>query len=601
MRAHLVMLLLVLPGLAGCLQARPGDAGSGSVTAGTAYPYDGAFRTDDTWSHTLRPGPYAALEVEEIFMPSFDGTKIHMGVFRPDVPEGTKVPVIIDAGPYYGELDEAATSADTHRLGGFLIENFVPHGYAIAQVSVRGTGLSTGCMDYFGAKEQRDLDAVVTFLGEQAWSSGAVAMIGRSYDGSTPWEAASFGNPYLKTIVPIEGIDDFQQLHFRNGTAEFRSVALGTQYYTFGATQGGPNTQDPSKTQPDDARLASREGCADGPQHAPMGVYGYLTGGGHGVPGPADDYWTSREFTGRVLERYQGSLFWVHGLQDWNVNPSQGLSVYKEFHGTKKALLGQWAHNYADRPEEHNNLRWDWAEMLLRWFDRELKGVDTDVGPALEIEDHRGNWRVEPEAQWPPADAEWTPLFPSADGSLLTDGGAAKGTLSVFAPAPLALADQEATPIAPRVLAFASAPFENETRLSGQPRLHITVQSPTPGGNIWAELWEVPAQGDPVQVGRAQMDLRYAAGGRSPTPYVPNTPVVAMMEFYPLDARILAGSTLQLLLTGESGGYLPSAASSQLTFTFGADQTTLELPTVEREFKASRWDVDSTEVTGSSA
>ena len=60
-------------------------------------------------------------------------------------------------------------------------------------------------MDLMGTAEQLGNDAAVRWLGEQSWSNGAVALIGKSYDGSTPWQAAMFGSEhdYLKTIVPI--------------------------------------------------------------------------------------------------------------------------------------------------------------------------------------------------------------------------------------------------------------------------------------------------------------------------------------------------------------------------------------------------------------
>ena len=45
-----------------------------------------------------------------------------------------------------------------------------------------------------------------TWLGTQPWSNGKVGMIGKSYDGSTPWQAATFGNPHLATIVPMSGL-----------------------------------------------------------------------------------------------------------------------------------------------------------------------------------------------------------------------------------------------------------------------------------------------------------------------------------------------------------------------------------------------------------
>ena len=45
-------------------------------------------------------------------------------------------------------------------------------------------------MDLMGTAEQLGNDAAVRWLGEQSWSNGAVALIGKSYDGSTPWQAA---------------------------------------------------------------------------------------------------------------------------------------------------------------------------------------------------------------------------------------------------------------------------------------------------------------------------------------------------------------------------------------------------------------------------
>lgn len=596
MRALLALFVLVLPLLAGCIQEEP-QIQAASVTAGKPYPFDAVFEDDGTWSRVLVPGPYEILDAEVVDMPSFDGTRINMGVFRPDVPEGVKVPVLIDAGPYYLDGDAGSASPDTQRLGGFLIENFVPHGYAVAQVSVRGTGTSGGCNDYLGAKEQRDLDAVVTYLAEQEWSNGNVAMIGRSYDGSTPWEVAAMGNEHLKTIVPISGITSLQQLHFRNGSSEARSLFLGSLYYSYGATEaaGGPE---------DDPTRAPRMACAEGPQHTPMGAYGYATGGGRGIPGPGDAYWSEREFAARVLENYEGSIFYVHGLQDWNVKPAQGVDVYNAFEGKKKALLGQWAHNYPDRPDEHNNLRWDWAEMLLRWFDQELKGVETDTGPAVEVQDQRGRWRAEPQNAWPPTDAEWTILYPDASGALGPTPG--EGTMPLFAPAPLALADAPAPVedvLGARVLTFLSEPFPEGALIAGMPQLHLTVTSTTPGGNLWAELYEIDANQTATRIGRAQMDLRYRDGGNVPQAYVPSTPVLAKMEFYPLNARLLPGSSLLLAITGEPSDLdvLPNPATARMDVTLGEGLTTLNVPYVVREDVASRWDVADTEVTGESA
>ena len=73
---------------------------------------------------------------------------VHLGLWLPVI-EGCdwesetldascQVPVIAEIGPYYNDGDvDALTPAD--RLGKMLIENYVPHGFGVAQVSVFGT------------------------------------------------------------------------------------------------------------------------------------------------------------------------------------------------------------------------------------------------------------------------------------------------------------------------------------------------------------------------------------------------------------------------------------------------------------------------------
>jgi hypothetical protein len=99
------------------------------------------------------------------------------------------------------------------------------------QLAVRGTGTAGGCMDLLGPSEVHDLDQAVTWLAEQPWSNGNVALIGTSYDGSTPWEMAATGNPAVKTIVPISGLPDVYDLMFHNGSAEVRGTVMHDGVY----------------------------------------------------------------------------------------------------------------------------------------------------------------------------------------------------------------------------------------------------------------------------------------------------------------------------------------------------------------------------------
>jgi uncharacterized protein len=49
----------------------------------------------------------------------------------------------------------------------------------------------------------RDANGAIDWIARQPWSNGSVGMMGGSYDGFTQWAAAKFGNPHLKTIVPV--------------------------------------------------------------------------------------------------------------------------------------------------------------------------------------------------------------------------------------------------------------------------------------------------------------------------------------------------------------------------------------------------------------
>ena len=82
-----------------------------------------------------------------------------------------------------------------------------------------------------GTAEQLGNDAAVSWLGSQDWSNGNVAMIGKSYDGSTPWQAAMFGNEHLKTIVPISGLIGVKELMWKNGSAEARAPIMHNGVY----------------------------------------------------------------------------------------------------------------------------------------------------------------------------------------------------------------------------------------------------------------------------------------------------------------------------------------------------------------------------------
>ena len=495
--------------------------------------------------------------------------KISLAYWRPDVPPGTKVPVIAEFGPYFQEPSVQTPTIEVPGtwLGQMIIDQLLPHGYAFAQVSVTGTGRSNHCMDLMGTAEQLGNDAAVSWLGSQDWSNGNVAMIGKSYDGSTPWQAAMFGNEYLETIVPISGLIGVKELMWKNGSSEARAPFMHNGVYGSYGIDG--DEEDYGNVCPD-----------------------YIIGPGTGVSAwmwgseVAGDYWAERYFLDRVIENYRGSVYLIQGMHDWNVDPHMAVPTINRLidNGIEaKGLFGQWDHDYPDRPtqlDERSDLggrggeafpemiRFDWMQDLLEWFDYYLKDEGKQPQLHVEIQSNQGSWRIENRY---PADDTTELKF-----ELGTQMERISGGQSVFP-------DASTGPV------YETPPLAENLYIQGMPRLHVSVSTSTVGGQLYA-LLEDCGEDSCIHIGHAIMDLRYHAGGDELSPLW--APVVgtitAKMEFFALDAEIEAGHTIRVSLLSTGEDYLPASTSSIVNIQEG-EGSTLQLDTFDPDDKLY-WD-----------
>jgi predicted acyl esterase len=577
MRIGSILLVTLMAGLslAGCLdgaepQSDDGDdvvrvKGQSAVAPGSYSVQPGQYKFDGSISQPLVEGPYELLAPEEVTLTSdLDGVDIDLTVWRPDTPAGVQVPVVMQASPYYSD------SASMAGVGYQVTEFISTHGYAYVQLAIRSTGNSGGCDDFRGPKMTADMSQAIDWLVEQEWSTEAVALIGISYVGTTPWYAAGSGNPHVKTIVPISGSTNAWEVYNRNGTPETRSAIIVPNY---GASAAANTAREPE-------HKVENFACAE--------VYeGWATGVANGVVGDRinAEWWQERNAKPKVEANYKGSIFVIHGLEDWNVDPAVALPWADKLNksGLKvKQLLGQWPHSYPDSycgstdSSYHTTCRWDYAEILLRWFDSELKGLDVDTGPPVQVQDNQRAWRD--ELHWPPRDAQWQRLHLTADGALGEEAGSA-GTF------PLAVPSAVPDAGVPLDALFRLGPLEEDLRLGGLPRVHVTVNPTAPGGTIGAFLYdEDPATGVLTRIGWTAMNLRFADGTETPQTVVPGEPLVAKMEIQPMDAVVPAGHTLVLRLaidTPSDRTYALPIAPMQVEV--GGDVTSvLELPVLER-------------------
>ena len=514
------------------------------------------YRNDDVFSHVSKNGSYQIDDVRSIFVevPAItvaDGgagltgdAVVHLGLWLPkmegcdmdssDILEECKVPIIAEIGPYYDDGDvDALTPAD--RLGRFLIDNFVPHGFGVAQVSVFGTGESNHCMDLMGLDEQKGIHAAVEYLGKAPFSNGAVGIIGKSYDGSTPWEAAAMGSEHLKTIIPMSGLIGAHDLMWRNGSMEARGAIMHNGVYGSFGLDG--NLED------------SQNACEGYMEGYYAGPAAYLSGDNLAWTG--SDYWEERTFLSRALENYNGSVYIIHGIQDWNVDPHMAFPTHNiliDAGFDVKGLYGQWGHDYPDRISGHESLssgrgeeafpytlRWDWADDLLEWFDYYLKDKGPQPRLIAEVQDNMGAWRV--ESEYPPKSQEW--MYYDMDiCSVISGGEVVTTTSSLTIDCPL---------------------FTEETRIIGTPIFHVQVNTQFTSGHIFVEMVQ---SSNGMHLGHAVMDLRFHAGGKEGQTLIPGETVTAKMEFFGMDVIVPEGDGIQLIISQTGEDYVPSPIST---------------------------------------
>ena len=137
------------------------------------------WNTSHTHSFLLEPGPHHALEVQEanievdttgLWEGGPNSANVHLSYWLPSNTEvGEKVPVIAVVSPYFSYGQPGSESTPTNIVGGgrgeFIYDNFIPHGYAFAQVAVFATEESTGCFDYRGDGEGLSIHTAVEWLG----------------------------------------------------------------------------------------------------------------------------------------------------------------------------------------------------------------------------------------------------------------------------------------------------------------------------------------------------------------------------------------------------------------------------------------------------
>jgi X-Pro dipeptidyl-peptidase len=396
---------------------------------------------------------------------------------------GVKVPVIMEASPYYqccgrgneSEVKEYGPDGGVTKTPLFYDNYFVPRGYAFAAVDLAGTSRSTGCEDVGGREEVLAAKAVIDWLNGRAsgfyadgrratasWTTGKVGMIGKSWDGSIANGVAATGVAGLTTIVPISAISSWYDYQRFNGVLR----TFDYPYFLHRVVNGRP------------------AGACDA-------VIARLRSGGDDATGNYNTYWRERDYRPAV-GNVRASVFVVHGINDTNVMTSQFALWWQALASrgvSRKIWISQPGHE-----DPFDVRRAQWVQTLHRWFDFWLQGLHNGINrePKASVETSPGRWADAPD--WPAATAR--PVTVSLGG-----GNGITGTLG-GAPAPagavrtfrdnldLSEADSVADPNTAKDgrLTFLSAPLTRDLQISGIPSVSLRVRVNKPTTQFTARL-----------------------------------------------------------------------------------------------------------------
>jgi predicted acyl esterase len=306
-----------------------------------------------------------------------------------------------------------------------------------------------------------------------------------------------------------------------------------------------------------------------------------------GEPDPTG-YWEARRYRDQVEERYRGSVLLAQGFDDLNVPPGNQFPWIErlESRGVPvKLSLGWYAHSNPDQAGGDAR-RADWADVVLRWFDRWLKGADVDTGPPVEVQDSEGRWRA--ESTWPPegppralhlgADGSLHDTPPQATGERLLVPDPAHTQVGVFT---LPSTPLDADCPIPSCAAFTLRPVAEQLHFAGRPALDLTVTPSADAGHVSAYLYAVDG-GGARRIGWGQADVRFPDGDGRRRTATPGRAMRLRLDLQPLDSVVPAGAKLVLVLSqGAAYDRNPSVPTAPLRLSLGGEASTLRLALVE--------------------
>jgi hypothetical protein len=470
----------------------------------------------------------------EEYFPSGDGTQLHADVLRPaHLPKDARTPVIVTVSPYTIHAD----GKPSDRFYDFLsLTKVIERGYTYVIVDLRGFGGSAGCNDWGGPGERMDSKAAVEWAAAQPWSTGKVAVMGKSYDGWTGLMAIAERAKGLAAVVSMEPVYSGYRYLYMDGIRFVNSVGTPASFTLQDATPGDP--------QRDTAEYFINGTGPNGPCYAAN--YGQQQ-----QDDPTSPFWQARD----LIPALQGAttpLLLTQGFLETNTKPDGLVSAWNGMKGPKRAWFGQFDHvrGWEMDGDEFATGRAGFADEVVRFLDRHLKDGPVVADPPVVVQSADGRYRS--EAEWPPADvalrtATLRPGTYTDDGrNSGTGSGGGQGIWSI------------------------SEPLPHAAHLAGEPQVQLKASGPL-RANLVVNLYDIAPDGSATMISRGAMLLRQGAQEARP-------------EMYGQDWVLYEGHRLGVLVSGANSEWFVHAPTNA--------PVTVESGTVRLPFLSAARDAD---------
>lgn len=377
---------------------------------------------------------------------------------------------------------DPGAKASPDAISGSLINTWVPRGFAVMHVESIGTGESQGCPTIGGPEETAGVKSVIDWLNGRAtardaggakmvptWTSGKVAMMGTSYNGTLPNAVASTGVEGLEAINPVSAIDSWYDYYRSEGAV---------------LAPGGYQGEDEDVLFDYVYTRADQEICKP--------VRERLVRGMDRETGDYNAFWNARNYL-KDADKVTAATFVVHGLRDNNVKTKQAAQWYDAVakNGVPHRIYWTQGGHGGAAP----------ADDLNRWFSRFLYGVANgaeDEPHAIVQREDRTDVRY---AEWP------VPGSASVRVGLTAPGDAQTGGLKIgpsgTSPAYTSFTDVPdqtvgslaAAPSTEHGLVFTSAALGQAVHLSGVPVADLRFTTGQGAANVTVGLVDLAPDG----------------------------------------------------------------------------------------------------------